>query len=613
MTDLPEWLPGQWDLAYCSLSTGGRTMYLPNPEGPRGLGFIPIATSLTFTQGSPTFDHSGGPVPPGKGKVTVKDGVVSIEIGPMLAPPLPAAIANTIARTPEGMVVSFSLPMPEGRDFEYKAYYTRAAEEPRAKLPEWLPGRWDFAHHTRTDGGRTVDLPAGTGGRPIATSLTFTQGSPTFDHSGGPMLPPGEGKVTVKDGVVSIEIWPMIAPPSPAAIAKTPEGMVVSFSLPIPGGRPTEYKAYYTWAAEEPRAKLPEWLPGRWDLDYLSVRQGGQTVYPPASLAGIPFATSLSFTQGRPTYEYSGGPVPPGKGKVTVKDGVVSIEIGPMLAPEIGPMLAPPLPATIAQTPEGIVVNLDVPAQETKLYFTRAQEQPRAKLPEWLPGQWDLASYDITNGRRTPGVPWVMGSKLIPPSLTFMQDSSTYSVDYESDDFPGGNLPSTEGAVAVKDGVVRIKIGSMIAPPLPATIAQTPEGIIISLSLPNPGDRPTEYKMSYTRAPEPPWAELPEWLPGKWTLAHHTMTCVRAPLPFRQTSDFPAGTGPLQIAMSLTFTQGRPTYEVLGRPRPAGQGQGHCPRWWGPYRTLAHQCPVFAGHGRQNSRGDRRQFFPHAL
>ena len=60
---------------------------------------------------------------------------------------------------------------------------------------------------------------------------------------------------------------------------------------------------------------LPEWLPGQWDLDYLSVRQGGRTVYPPASSGVIPFATSLSFTQGSPTFDHSGGPVPPGKGK----------------------------------------------------------------------------------------------------------------------------------------------------------------------------------------------------------------------------------------------------------------------------------------------------------
>ena len=306
---------------------------------------------------------------------------------------------------------------------------------------------------------------------------------------------------------------------------------------------------------------LPEWLPGQWDLDYFSVRRGGRTEYLPAGLAGTPSAMSLSFTQGSPTFDYSDGPVPPGKGKVAVKDGVVHLEI------PVPGQTAPSLSATIAQTPEGIVVSPDNPAQEIKSYFTRAQEQPQAKLPEWLPGQWDLASYDITNGRRTPDVPWGIGSILIPPSLTFMQDSSTYSIDYESGDFPGGNLPSTEGAVTVKDSVVRIKIWPTIVPPLPATIAQTPEGIIVSLSLPIPGGRPTEYKMSYTRAPEPPWVELPEWLPGKWALAHHTMTHVG------QTSDFPAGTGVIQIAMSLTFTQGRPTYKYSGGPVPLGKGK----------------------------------------
>ena len=35
MTDLPEWLPGKWDLAYYSVSEGGRMMYLPNLEGLR--------------------------------------------------------------------------------------------------------------------------------------------------------------------------------------------------------------------------------------------------------------------------------------------------------------------------------------------------------------------------------------------------------------------------------------------------------------------------------------------------------------------------------------------------------------------------------------------------
>lgn len=79
MTDLPEWLPGQWDLAYYSVSQGGRGMYVPpNVGGLQILRGLQIATSLTFTQGSPTFDHSGGPVLLGEGKVTVKDGVVNI-------------------------------------------------------------------------------------------------------------------------------------------------------------------------------------------------------------------------------------------------------------------------------------------------------------------------------------------------------------------------------------------------------------------------------------------------------------------------------------------------------------------------------------------------------
>ena len=176
--------------------------------------------------------------------------------------------------------------------------------------------------------GRRGIFPAGTGAFQIAASLTFTQGRPTYGYSGD-LVPPGKGKVTVKDGVVSIEIWLMLAPPLPATIAKTPEGMVVSFSLPIPGGRPTEYKAYYTRAAEEPRAKLPEWLPGQWDLAHHTMTNGGQTHYFPAGTGVIQIATALTFMQGRPTYWYSGGPVPVGKGKVTVKDGVVNIGLWP--------------------------------------------------------------------------------------------------------------------------------------------------------------------------------------------------------------------------------------------------------------------------------------------
>ena len=201
--------------------------------------------SLTFTQGGPTYEYSGDLVPWGKGKVTVKDGVVSIEIWLMLAPPLPA----TIAKTPEGMVVSFSLPIPGGRPTECKAYYTRAAEEPRAKLPEWLPGQWDLAYHTMTIDGQTCDFPAGTGVIQIATALTFTQGRPTYGYSGGP-VGLGKGKVTVKDGVVNIGLWPTNVLSLPAMVAKTPEGIVVNFSHTISGREPSEFKVYYTRAAE---------------------------------------------------------------------------------------------------------------------------------------------------------------------------------------------------------------------------------------------------------------------------------------------------------------------------------------------------------------------------
>jgi ribosomal protein L24E len=234
ITDLPEWLPGQWDLAYYSVSQGGRTMYLPNLEVPQIPGGLPIATSLTFTQGSPTFDHSGGPVPPGKGKVTVKDGVVHLEI--------PAPATATIAKTPEGMVIRLDVP---AQGAEFKAYYTRAQEQPQAKLPEWLPGQWDLASYDITHGRRTPDFPFGTGALPLAASLTFTQGGSTYEYSGDP-VPPGEGKVTVKDGVVNIGLWPTNVSSLPAMVAETPEGIVVNFSHTIWGNEPSEFKVYYT-------------------------------------------------------------------------------------------------------------------------------------------------------------------------------------------------------------------------------------------------------------------------------------------------------------------------------------------------------------------------------
>lgn len=36
---------------------------------------------------------------------------------------------------------------------------------------------------------------------------------------------------------------------------------------------------------------------------------------------------------------------------------------------------------------------------------------------------------------------------------------------------------------------------------------------------------------------------------------------------------FPAGTGPIQLAMTLAFTQGATTYDYAGGPVPTGWGE----------------------------------------
>ena len=99
-----------------------------------------------------------------------------------------------------------------------------------------------------------ADFPAGTGVIQIATALTFTQGRPTYWYSGGP-VGLGKSKVTVKDGVVNIGLWPTNVESLPAMVAKTPEGIVVQVSISQIGeslrsGGPSEFKVYYTRAAE---------------------------------------------------------------------------------------------------------------------------------------------------------------------------------------------------------------------------------------------------------------------------------------------------------------------------------------------------------------------------
>jgi hypothetical protein len=76
---------------------------------------------------------------------------------------------------------------------------------------------------------------------PVATTLTFTQGSPTYDYAGGP-VPPDKGTIALRDGVVRIWLWPINFSCLPATIARTPEGIVVEFSFPLYGGGPTDFR-----------------------------------------------------------------------------------------------------------------------------------------------------------------------------------------------------------------------------------------------------------------------------------------------------------------------------------------------------------------------------------
>ena len=67
---------------------------------------------------------------------------------------------------------------------------------------------------------------------PIATTLTFTQGSPDYDYAGGGPVGTGRGEVgSAGDGLVRITLWPTRALPLPATIARTAQGIVVESSM----------------------------------------------------------------------------------------------------------------------------------------------------------------------------------------------------------------------------------------------------------------------------------------------------------------------------------------------------------------------------------------------
>lgn len=70
----------------------------------------------------------------------------------------------------------------------------------------------------------------------------------------------------------------------------------------------------------------------------------------PAGTGPIPMAMTLAFTRGATTYDYAGGPVPPGRGEI-VSAGEDAVRI------TLWPTNVPSLPATIARMAQGIVVE----------------------------------------------------------------------------------------------------------------------------------------------------------------------------------------------------------------------------------------------------------------
>jgi len=96
--------------------------------------------------------------------------------------------------------------------------------------------------------------------------------------------------------------------------------------------------------------QLPDWLLGRWVLNEWIVTHQGNTTTFPAGAGPIQIALTLAFARGSTTYEYGGGPVAADWGEI-VSAGSGSVKIG------LWPTNVPSLPATIAPTAKGIVVE----------------------------------------------------------------------------------------------------------------------------------------------------------------------------------------------------------------------------------------------------------------
>ena len=92
--------------------------------------------------------------------------------------------------------------------------------------------------------GQRSEFAPGTGPLQIATTLTFTQGSSTYDYSGS-SVGTGKNDITMANGVPSVKLWPTYTFNLPATIAQSTDGIVVAFLAGMYSDGPSAIKAYY--------------------------------------------------------------------------------------------------------------------------------------------------------------------------------------------------------------------------------------------------------------------------------------------------------------------------------------------------------------------------------
>lgn len=577
MCRLPDWLPGTWVFSHLTTTERSKTSTYPDSMGRIP---VPIPMKLAFTQGSPTYEFTGGLVRPGKAEITSVTGEVTTAAIWLFKMPAPLSDITwtpvTIARGTEGITVEFSSEVvPHMSSAKFKAVFTRVPEH--LALPEWLPGRWGLARAAVIMSYRKETEILGADPQwtmamsPFPVMLVFTQGSPVYEYSGGPFPTGKDVIVTLKEGAATISAplylgAPVTLPVSRATVTRTPEGIVVETPTGVSDEGIPRYQATYTRLQDHP--ELPGWLPGHWVLTRATTTRAEASA-PGSEPAPVPMA--LTFAQGNPFYEFTGGPIPPGRGVVSVKDGAAQVTLWPTKLP--------PASATIAQDPEGIAVDFSITAEggrdpsRCRAVYARVPEHP--ELPGWLPGKWVLASSTTTpaGGPSTPR----KGMAPFPMVLAFTQGSPTYEYAV-GPVLPGKGVifPRGEGASMTTwpvfppppDFTRPIPPTSDASSSTPATVVKAPEGIVVEVSLMIDAREPVRYRGVYTRFQERP--ELPAWLPGKWSL---TRAEVRQ---YGMSQAVPTGMAwSLGIPETLIFTQDNPNYDYSysGGMLPGGKGE----------------------------------------